>query len=153
MTDGEPDGMPEGEPDSNTDGILLGAAEGTQIWRLGSIMVKQYPRSDCSSPESVPSTLSCELRPPSSTLIREVSVTSKDTIAGRDTSGGFAGSAVKSVPTFTACVAIAYRASLSGKIPASNVSVADEATLRLVAPSTASNSYIVPPLIVSPSTS
>ena len=74
-------------------------------------------------------------------------------IAGSEASDGFAGSAVKSVFTLTLRVEIAYKASLSGNTPASSVSAAEGAIQREVAPSTASSSYTLPPLIESPSTS
>ena len=80
-------------------------------------------------------------------------VAENETTAGSDTSGGFNGSAEKSVFTLTFWVDIAYSASLYGKMPASNVSTADGAIERLVAPRTAFSSYTLPPLIESPSTS
>ena len=60
---------------------------------------------------------------------------------------------MKSVFTLTFCVEVAYSASFSAKNPASIVSAADGAIVRLVAPSTAFSSYKLPPLITSPSTS
>jgi hypothetical protein len=96
---------------------------------------------------SVPS----EFLPPSSTWNREVRLRSNVTIAGSDASDGFAGSALKSVGTFTFRVEMAYSASFSGKTPASRC--AKGAIWRLDAPTTASSSYTLPPLITSPSTS
>ena len=60
---------------------------------------------------------------------------------------------MKSVFTLWLCVEIAYSASLISKMPASIVSAAEGAMIRSTAPSTASSSYTLPPLIVSPSTS
>ena len=115
-------------------------------------MVKQYPRSDCSTPKFRFSPCT-ELRPPSSTCSLEALGISNETIAGSDASDGLAGSALKSVFTLMFCVEIAYIASLYGKTSASSVSSADGAIERLAAPRTAFSSYRLPPLIESPSTS
>jgi hypothetical protein len=80
-------------------------------------------------------------------------VSSNATIAGSDASDGVAGLTLKSVGTFTFRLEIAYSASFRGKMPASNVSAAEDAITRLDAPRIAFSSYTLPPSIASPSTS
>jgi hypothetical protein len=74
-------------------------------------------------------------------------------MAGSDAADGLDGSALKSVFTLTFCDAMTYSASFSANVPASSVSAADGAIVRLVAPSTAFSSYTDPSPITSPSTS
>ena len=121
-----------------------GGDAGQPIPKSGCTIAKQYPRSVCNAFDE---------RPPSSTLNADVCVISNDTIAGNETSGGFAGFALKSVGTFILCVAIAYNASFAANMPASSVSSADGAIERLAAPMIAFSSNTLQPSCVSPSTS
>ena len=77
--------------------------------------------------------------------------TSNATIAGSAAAVGVAGMTEKSLCTLTFCDAIAYIASDGKNQPASSVD--DGARVRRDAPSTVTNSYKLPPLTMSPSTS